>query len=183
MDKRAKLTKFIRLHGGFLYPILKKAHHQRIIQKMHKEETHKSFGEKNPDKVFYIVKRDLEREGLMSYANNFLGHIVYASEQGWIPVVDMQNYRNTYLEEADFGKKNAWEFFFKQPTKYSLEEAYQSKNVVISNGQPSPFRLVDEDGDLLEEWHENWQEYIHFADEAQKIMDREFRRIIRGGGG
>ena len=178
MSVRSKITKFIRLYGGPMYPILKKYRHNQIVKRLKANEKIVKYGDKNPDKIFYICKRDLPREGLMSYTNNFLGHIVYAVEQGYIPVVDMKNFKNTYLEPEDIGKKNAWELFYKQPTEFSLEEAYESQNVIISNGQPSPFRLVDEDSNMLEEWHEYWHKYIHFTEETENIINQEYKKII-----
>lgn len=94
------------------------------------------FGDLNSDKIIYIITRDAENVGLMSYVSLVMGHIDYAIKKGYYPVVDMQNYRNTYLEEDKFGRENSWEYYFSQPAGISLEEAYQSKNVIISQGAP-----------------------------------------------
>lgn len=95
-------------------------------------EQKKSFGPKNPDKTIYIIRTDDSRTGLMCYFNNILGHIAYALERGWIPVVDMKNYPNTYLAPKLNGKTNSWEYYFEQPGTIGLDEAYESKNVVLS---------------------------------------------------
>lgn len=107
----------------------------RKIRHRHKDVIQK-YGELNPDKVIYIITRDAENVGLMSYVSLAIGHINYAIKKGYYPVVDMQNYRNTYLEPDKFGKENSWEYYFKQPVGISLEEAYQSQNVIVSQGVP-----------------------------------------------
>lgn len=90
-------------------------------------------GEKYPNITFFIIRRDYSKVGLFSMYNTNAGYIKYALDKGYIPVVDMQHYSNCYLEASDFGNKNSWEFYFKQPTTYSLREAYQGKNVIVSN--------------------------------------------------
>lgn len=104
-------------------------------------ERKKSFGKKNPDKIFYVIR------GINSNSRLYIGavhnlmanyfyvvsHMMYAEKMGWIPVIDQLNYPvyNT-IEEPINGSKNAWEYYFVQPTEYTLEEVYQSKNVVLS---------------------------------------------------
>lgn len=43
----------------------------------------------------------------------------------------MQNYPNPYLAPEEFGKENAWEYFFEQPLRIGLEQAYAGENVVL----------------------------------------------------
>jgi len=87
----------------------------------------------NEDKTFYIIRRPEPGAGLFSNFHWVLGHIIYALEKNYIPVVDMKNYKTYFNETALInGTKNAWEYYFKQPTNYNLDEAYKSKNVVVS---------------------------------------------------
>lgn len=53
--------------------------------------------------------------GLFSYVMTNMGLVRQAVEHGWIPVIDMQGNANTYLDEGEVGKKNAWEFFSASP--------------------------------------------------------------------
>jgi hypothetical protein len=44
----------------------------------------------------------------------------------------MENYETYYNEkEVIHGTKNAWEYYFEQPSSYHLNEVYKSKQVVI----------------------------------------------------
>ena len=63
-------------------------------------------------KTYYIIRRADNRTGLFSLFNTNLGHIYYAVQRGYIPVVDMMNYENCYLEESKMGVENAWEYYF-----------------------------------------------------------------------
>ena len=55
---------------------------------------------------------------------------------GAIPIVDMYNFPTIYNEkEKILNTYNSWEYFFEQLSNYSLEEVYQSKNVIITEYQ------------------------------------------------
>lgn len=93
-------------------------------------------GRMNPDKTFYVIRSRIDTWGLIACYNHVLGHIKLALEQGYIPVVDMRNYPNTYLDPKKLHKENSWEYYFYQPTEYSLEEAYRSRHVILMDGMP-----------------------------------------------
>lgn len=93
-----------------------------------------SYGEENPDKTFFVIRRATCKVGLFSYVMTNMGLVRYAIERGYIPVIDMQFNQNTYLEENQIGKENAWEFYFEQPCGYSLSDIARSKNVILSCG-------------------------------------------------
>ena len=93
-----------------------------------------SYGKENPDKTFYVIRRASCKVGLFSHVMTNMGLVKYALDRGYIPVIDMQNTKNTYLEPDQVGKVNAWEFYFEQPCGYSLRDIKKSKNVILSNG-------------------------------------------------
>ncbi len=93
-------------------------------------------GGNNPDRTFYVIRSRIDTWGLIACYNHVLGHIKLALEQGYIPVVDMKNYPNTYLDPGKLHRENSWEYYFHQPTDYTLEEAYRSRNVILMDGVP-----------------------------------------------
>lgn len=119
-------------------------------QKLRKElflkgrEERKTFGEKNPDVTFYVIRpyyfvapNELltHPQHLLFYYYLILQKISHAVQNGWLPVVDLENYEGLlYFAEKEpvHGTRNAWEYFWKQPSPYTLEEVYQSKNVILS---------------------------------------------------
>ncbi len=105
------------------------------------ESERKSFGDLNKDKTFYVIRTDnTQHWGIATTCSMVLNNIKYAVNRGWIPVVDYQNYYLAGIQdEENRYKENAWEYYFEQPDQnYSLEEVYQSKNVILGpvRGQP-----------------------------------------------
>ena len=79
-------------------------------------EQKKSFGNKNPDKPFFVIRLYPPAAGFLADYNYVLGYMKYAYDNGWIPVVDMQNYQTLYNEDHPIhGTTNVWEYFFEQP--------------------------------------------------------------------
>lgn len=111
-----------------------------------------SYGEKNPDKTFYVLRPyyylqrnelTLNISNLLSHYYRNLQHLAYAVEKGWVPVVDWENY-GPFPHGEDYpvnGTKNCWEYYWEQPSSYTLSEVYQSKNVVLSirNTRDNPY--------------------------------------------
>ena len=108
--------------------------------------------------TYYIIRRRWDSTGLFGRYNIFAGHIRYALSKGWLPVVDMQNYPNPYLAPEKLGKENAWEYFFEQPLRIGLEQAYAGENVILSTGEqvnlnPSwTMAFFENRDDSLTEW-------------------------------
>ena len=82
--------------------------------------------------TYYIIRRDKETTGLFYRFMLITGHIRYALSKGWLPVVDMQNYPNPYLAPEKLGKENSWEYYFEQPLRIGLEQAYDGDNIVLN---------------------------------------------------
>ena len=92
-------------------------------------------GKLNPDKVFYIIRR-YPGTGLLSNLAYVINHIQIANRMGFIPIVDMKNFPSVYNEsDKIFGTLNSWEYYFEQLTDYSLDEVYQSKNIIITDNK------------------------------------------------
>lgn len=102
-----------------------------------------SYGEKNPDKVFYVIRpyyyltrNELTQNisNLMFHYYRTLQHLSYAIEAQMIPVIDWENY-GPMAHGEDYpihGTKNCWEYYWNQPSQYTLKEVYESKHVILS---------------------------------------------------
>lgn len=73
----------------------------------------------------YIVAMEHSRTGIFGYINNYLPHFAYAISCGYVPVVDMKNYKTIYQTN----KENAWEKFFEQPCGLGLDEIHDKKAI------------------------------------------------------
>lgn len=89
----------------------------------------------DPSKPTYYIVRPIHRinKGLLGIYLISAGYIYYALSKGYFPVVDVQNYKSGYLPPEKFGKENAWEYYFEQPLRIGLEEAYNGENVILGN--------------------------------------------------
>lgn len=136
-------------------------------------------GDKDKNPILYIVRRRSNNVGLFSYVHTALGHIKYADEQGYIPIIDMQHYKSPYSD----GKKkyNAWEYYFEQPIKcYDLEDIKHSKNVILSSGEPPreyPGYEMIKDPDIMEKWRRIHSKYIRINNESQHYIDQIKKHI------
>lgn len=112
-----------------------------------------SFGEKNPDKTFFVIRPFyyMETNELITTISNLLyhyyrtlQHLSYAIKNGWIPVIDWENYGPFPHGEDEpvNGTRNCWEYFWNQPSEYTLEEVYQSKHVILSSQNTVDYQLI-----------------------------------------
>ncbi len=62
-------------------------------------------------KTYYIIRRRDQLVGLFSNYIVFAGQIRFALQNGWLPVIDMKNYPNMYLDPKLLGKVNSWEYY------------------------------------------------------------------------
>lgn len=136
-----------------------------------------SYGHENSDLIFYVIRRTPCSIGLFSYVSTVMGHIKYAVDRGYIPVVDMQNYANTYLDDEILGKQNAWEYYFKQPMGYSLEDIKKSKNIILSWAesteiQPDYSMVTNES--LYKMWCDYSKKYLHLSDEFKSYYQEKY---------
>lgn len=119
---------------------------QYFIDKDFREncEIHKSFGKLNPDKIFYVLRCDADQWGTYTMCNEFLLQFEKASEKGYIPIVDLKNYRPKLLDNGD-SNSNLWELMFRQTTSISLDEVYNSKNVILGWKNGYTYNTLDTD--------------------------------------
>ena len=113
----------------------------------------------NPvEPTYYIISHKSESAGLFYRFIHVAGHIRHALFNGWLPVVDMQNYPNPYLPPEKLGKENSWEYYFEQPLRIGLEQAYNGANVILSNANeilPRPtwaMPFYENNNNICTEW-------------------------------
>lgn len=138
-----------------------------------------NYGELNADKTFYIIRpRNDCIEGLLSLFWNVVKNIDYAIDNNYIPVVDFQNYNTQYTINEN---ENVWNYYFTQPTKYSLDEIYHSKHVILS-GLEIQWLMKDKfranyDPEYIEKVHNIVFKYIDFSDEVKIRVGKEMRNL------
>jgi len=99
------------------------------------EHEKKSFGNLNPEITFFVIRLTFGG-GLFSNYNNILYLLQYAEENALVPVIDYKNYPNYQREKNSInGSYNSWDYFHCQPSEYTLNEVYKSKDVILSNNR------------------------------------------------
>ena len=107
--------------------------------------------------TYYIIRRQRESTGLFARYKIIGEHIRYALSNGWLPVVDMQNYPNPYLPPEKLGKENSWEYYFEQPLRIGLKQAYNGENIILSSEEVAPqlyetMEFLENKNGVLTEW-------------------------------
>lgn len=160
-----------------------------------------SYGEKNPDKTFYVIRPYFfleENEYIFQNIPNLLTQyyynlqkLSYALEQGYIPVVDWQNYgRLPHSEDEPVnGTTNSWEYYWNQPSSYTLEEVYESKNVILSTRNIGQFGYIpncsmapplNRYAELLAELCPQYASYFSFNKSTQEYIDNAYEALFSG---
>ena len=89
------------------------------------------LGKANPDKTFFIIHGQDPKSGWGNIILRVLEGIGYAKENGLIPIIDMKNIKNQYISEKRGEIENAWDNYFIPLNEYTLEEVYESQNVIL----------------------------------------------------
>lgn len=98
-----------------------------------------SFGNKNEQVTFYILRAHWSERmnGLFNFFDRAVEAYYYAQKKGYELLIDMKNYYTEYAGDSYGMGTNIWENYFLQPSKYALQEAYESKNVILSSESDS----------------------------------------------
>lgn len=136
---------------------------------------------KQGTKDYYIIRSyqtGNELCGIFASFRFVMAHICWALRKGYIPVVDMQNGPQTYLEENEIGQLNAWELFFRQPCGIGLDDIPESaQRVIISE----IYEKECETGLLTNEMYEISRKHIRLEDKLEKDTDTFFTNQKQAG--
>ena len=136
------------------------------------------------NETFYVIRRYAPKVGLFSHFITNLGSLEYALDNGYIPVVDMKNYKNSIQEKDDLHKINIWDLFFEQPLGYSLEEALHGKRIVLGRGcelmhhpteTMSFFNNINGQRDY---WKNLCRKYIKLNQKTEQHIDQVYSKLI-----
>lgn len=136
------------------------------------------YGEKNPDKTFYILSHPIHlRDGLFSFLFAFLEQMDYVEKNRYIPIVDMQSFWNQYLDEDKIGVENVWEYYYQPLSEYSLEEVYESRNVILGYDDNCYKGNYEQKYDI-KRMSELYQKYIRYNPKVISLIQEEYRKRI-----
>lgn len=145
----------------------------------------KSYGKLNRDKNFYVLGVDSQFCGILSLFLQYMVEMEWAIKRGYIPVVDMKNhFAQSCQNQENAYQENAWEYYFVQP--YSLEEVYQSKNVIqcwregsCPNKISWTYKVLQPEE--IERWSPIVKKYMDFRPEIKMRAEKFWREHIPEG--
>jgi hypothetical protein len=98
---------------------------------------YKTFGNKNPNIFFYIIRRS-PGAGFFSNLNFVIHNLLICDQLKMVPVIDMENYITLYNCKTKInGSHNVWDYYFEPVSKFTLKDVYKSKNVIICDNRTS----------------------------------------------
>ncbi|MCB8566646.1 O-fucosyltransferase family protein [Fusobacterium ulcerans] len=155
--------------------------YRNITSKTFKEEK-RGYGSLNKDKKFYVIRRTPPAAGLMSNYSVVLLHLLEAEKRKLIPVIDYKNYNSYYKEENLInGTQNVWEYYWEQSSSYSLEEIYQSQNIILSAEIPNQegiWNLKFLDNDIYIKKLYEISKKVPLNNKTQKYVNKVYEEVI-----
>ena len=132
---------------------------------------------------FIIMKRRCDVCGLFSFFIVHLGCIHKYILKGYIPIVDVKSYPNSF-NGYNISKTNYWEIFFEQPFGYRLDDvltnAKHLKYIALDSCEPRPdeFTMID-NNPRKHFWHNFANKYLPIKKEiivqSKKLMFKLFK--------
>lgn len=159
-----------------------------VSEKLYRFERH--YHKENLSKSKYLViKRDSGSSplGLFAYFITNVAWIEYALRKNYIPVIDMQNFKNVYHRDGEVGKVNTYEYFFKQPAGVSVEEAFASKEARyvwqnIPDFHPNESLDFFLNQEIVDYYRAIVQKYVPFQDEVKEKLEQARKEILGEAG-
>lgn len=135
---------------------------------------------KKPDLTFYVIRRRGDSAGLFSYVLIILEKLACCDERKYVPVIDMQHTRNTYLNKMEVGFVNSWEYYFKQPAGYGLKSISKCKNVIYSDMHTKCLvgSKCFRDKEELKKWSGLYKKYIVLNEKTKEHIETVRKQLF-----
>lgn len=140
-------------------------------------------GEENPNRIVYFITSKDRSKGFFAQHRVLLLALQFADRFGFDPVVSYCDH-NAYLDAADDGCADAFEYYFQQPCGISPEAAGRSQNVLLF--QDKHLNLFTDAVDYnitqtqIDACARMQKKYVRLRPEIQRRMDGEIDRVLRG---
>jgi hypothetical protein len=135
----------------------------------------KSFGEKNRNKIFYVINRT-PGGGMFSNLNFVIHHLLIAEKFKFTPIIDMKNFPTFYNEKIKINNSyNSWDYYFEKINQFKIKDVYQSKNVIFTNKKTNKSKFFDGFEQLSSEHTRIAKKYIKF----NKLLINESNNYVK----
>lgn len=136
------------------------------------------------DKHFIISSNKNYSSGLCALINLYLGEISFAERYGFKVIIDLQTFKNSLIDEEDFGSVNAWESFFLQPSNMSLNEIPQTGQIIVSDAKNGLLEPTWAMGFLknkheIKKWIDIFDKNVVFNQETKLYLEEQLNCILK----
>lgn len=152
-------------------------------------------GVENRGVSFYVIRgvdsnskfyRGVDLNLLANYSY-VISHLMYAEKKGLTPIVDQLHYPVYNRETFPInGTMNPWEYFWKQPSCYSLDEVYRSRTVILSKrnwyarGNPAYSIQYHRDPKVIAKFH-RLMEKVPLNEPTQSYVNKKATTLFPEG--
>ena len=129
-NKNVTVEYYIGIDVGSVKNRLEKAKKQFLYG-----ESQKTYGGLYSSYIFYVIRNGETTSSLGPMMLWVLKQLKIMEENGagYIPVIDFSYFDNVFTDIEELEKINPWEYYFEQPTHFSLQAAYHAQNVILGN--------------------------------------------------
>lgn len=151
------------------------------------QEQKRCFGEKNEDKKILLLRKMDCADGMNSMLMNYLYTLEHFPDlEQYDVVIDSKNYTSIYQND---GKENILYRYFEDKSRVSLEDVYESKNVVLSNAgnllEPDVLleiakmdRDICQKEDVRKYFRNLYNQYFRLNREMEKTLQEQIDQYI-----
>lgn len=150
------------------------------------------YGDLYPERTVMVLRRMDHTSGPYSDYVTFLPYCRYAQEMGYQVVIDRKTVAPyTYQDAENFGRENAWEYFFRQPDGISVEEIFKGYGNVLRYDIDRTFgnncfwkspivpEMLDKEKEMLQ-WKALAKRYFPLGIDLEKRVVEESERLLMG---
>lgn len=173
----------VTLNNSILFSILNKLNLVVFHWDSRAHQVH--FGNSDPDKKYMCIRPMDNTQGLLSIYFYVLNNVKWAIENDYIPYVDFESEKCQYFTGRIInGTKNAWEYYFKQPSLLNKDDIYTKKCVLMSGWSFNPkykiHQITKEVNSLRSEPIKNISKLIGVKEDIYKIVDEKKQHLFNG---
>ena len=141
-----------------------------------------SYGEENPDKTMILIKSHIGHEGIagvLRYVLNKL-EVIKKTGQELYPVVDLGIYGEVNQFSSGDGR-NVWDMYFEPVSEFSVEDVYNSKNVLLAyDGMKTKNPYLYEQ-DILADYPGLIKKYLHIKQDVIDFCEKQVAKVVPDG--
>lgn len=141
---------------------------------------------KKSDKKYLLIRAIDNSQGIISLYLHCLNNVKWAISNGFIPYIDFSNELCQYYTGRDInGTKNAWEYFFNQPSNALLEEVKNADCVILSGWSFKKKFKVNFIDYTLEEMDNSEnkdfaKKYLPINKTFEGIVEKKYKELFKG---